>query len=120
MTTKEELVLNIKEWLQLENEMKTLQKELKQRRLRKKKLADDLVNIMKDNEVDSFDLSEGKILYTKRKVKAPLSKKHLKDYLHKYFSQDADVNPDEVCDFILENRLEKENESIRHKPNKNM
>ena len=120
MTTKEELVANIKEWMRIEKEMSALQKELKNRRIRKKELSDGLVNIMKDNEVDSFDLSDGKILYTKRKVKAPLSKKHLSDYLHKYFSQHANVNPDEVCEYILENRKEKENESIRHKPNKNM
>ena len=36
MATKEELVNNIKEWMQIEDEMKVLQKELKERRIKKK------------------------------------------------------------------------------------
>ena len=120
MATKEELVSNIKQWMLLESEMKVLQKELKQRRGQKKILADNLVTIMKQNEIDCFDLSEGKLLYTKTRIKAPLSKKHLMECLEKYFAQDAEIKPDDVCDFILNNRLVKENESIRHKPNKNI
>ena len=36
-----------------------------------------LVDIMKTNNVDCFDVKNGKLIYTKKKVKAPLSKKHL-------------------------------------------
>ena len=118
MATKEQLIDNIKSWMRIDNEMKQLQKELKQRRVEKKLLADSLVEIMKDNEIDCFDLTEGKLLYTKTKVKTALSKKHIMKCLEKYFSQDPNVQPAEVCDFILENRETKENEGIRHKPNK--
>ena len=117
MTTKEELVANIKEWMKIEQEMKTLQREIKERRLKKKQLADKLVVIMKENDIDCFDLSEGKLIYTKRKVKAAISKKHLSECLEKYFSQDSHINSEQVCEYILENRTIKENESIRHKPN---
>ena len=48
MATKEQLVNNIKAWMTIDEEMKTLQKELKERRLRKKALTDSLVTIMKD------------------------------------------------------------------------
>jgi len=120
MSTKEELVSNIKEWMKVESDMKALQKNLKECRARKKSLADGLVTIMKTNEIDCFDLSEGKLLYTKTKVKAPVNKKHLMVCLEKYFSQDSNINTDEVCNYILENRSVKENESIRHKPNKNI
>ena len=34
-----------------------------------------LVNIMKENEIDCFDISDGKLMYTKSKVKQALSKK---------------------------------------------
>ena len=73
MTTKEELVTNIKGWMQIDQEMKVLQRELKERRQRKKELTDSLVEIMKTNEIDCFDMSDGKIIYTKNKVRAPLS-----------------------------------------------
>jgi hypothetical protein len=64
MATKEELVNNIKEWMQIEDEMKVLQKELKERREKKKLLTSTLVDIMKTNEIDCFDMTEGKISYT--------------------------------------------------------
>ena len=84
MTTKEELVTNIKGWMQIDQEMKMLQRELKERRQRKKELTNALVEIMKTNEIDCFDMSDGKIIYTKNKVRAPLSKKHLIECLGKY------------------------------------
>ena len=120
MTTKEELVENIKCWMQVDTEMKLLQKELKERRLRKKQLTESLVEIMKSNEIDAFDITEGKLIYTANRVKAPLSKKHLVDCLEKYFASEPGIKADEVSNFILESRTIKTNESIRHKPQKNI
>ena len=118
MTTKEELVDNIKNWMQIDTEMKLLQKELKDRRMRKKQLTESLVEIMKSNEIDCFDITEGKIIYTTNKVKAPLSKKHLTECLDKYFAAETSIKADEISNFILESRVVKTNESIRHKPQK--
>ncbi len=118
MASKEELVQTIKRWMTVDNEIKQFQKEVKEKRKEKKDLADKLVSVMKDNEIDCFDLSEGKLIYTKTRVKTALSKKYLLDCLEKYFSQNSDVDSDQVCEFILENRGIKENENIRHKPNK--
>ena len=47
MTSKENLSANIKKWLQIEKEMKLLQKELKDRRKQKNDLTNVLVDIMK-------------------------------------------------------------------------
>ena len=117
MATKEELVNTIKGWMQIDSEMKLLQKELKERRLKKKHLTEALVEIMKTNEIDCFDISEGKIIYTANKVKAPLSKKHLNECLAKYFASNPHIQADDVSNFIMESRTVKTNESIRHKPN---
>jgi len=116
--TKEELVNTIQAYLKIDNEMKMLQKEMKDRRTIKKSLTDKLVNVMKDNEIDCFDISEGKILYQKNKVKTPLSKKHLIECLNKYFEQTPGIQAEEVTNFILDNRTEQVKESIRHKPQK--
>ena len=115
MATKEELVNNIKEWMQIEDEMKVLQKELKERRDKKKLLTATLVDIMKTNEIDCFDMTEGKISYTKSKVKQPLSKKYLMDCLGKYFEENPNVQADDVANFVMENRQVKTTEGIRHK-----
>ena len=115
MTTKDELVENIKSWMKIDTEIKMLQKELKQRRELKKQLSSSLVDIMKTNEIDCFDMANGKLIYTKNKVKSALSKKHLEECLTQYFAQHPDVNPSEVSEFILDKRVVKVNEGIRHK-----
>ena len=65
--TKEQLVATIKEWIQTESEIKLLQKEIKMRRARKKELSEMLVSTMKDNEIDCFDINDGKIIYSQNK-----------------------------------------------------
>ena len=71
---KKKLIDNVKNWITLDTEIKHLQKLAKEKRKEKKTYTEALVNIMRDNEIDCFDIHDGKLLYTKRKVKAPLSK----------------------------------------------
>ena len=47
---KEILIQNIREWLQIDNELKELRRAAKERRERKKELTNDLVDIMKNLE----------------------------------------------------------------------
>ena len=115
MTTKDELVSNIKGWLKIDNEMKVLQQELKQRRELKKQLTETLVDTMKKNEIDCFNMSQGKIIYTKNKVRAPLSKKYLIGCLEKYFSEIPNVEASDITEFIMDNREVIYKDNIRHK-----
>ena len=119
MATKEDLVNYIKEWMTVEDEMKVLQKELKERRIKKKALTESLVDIMKTNDIDCFDMTGGNIIYTKNKVKQPLSKKYLMDCLGKYFEENPNVQADDVANFEMENRQVQLKEGIRHKIQKN-
>lgn len=111
---KEELVDRIKEWINIDNELKELQKASKERRLRKKELTDTLVHVMKDNEIDCFDVKEGKLIYTQNKVKTSLSKKKLLLALQSYYKDDP-IQCKNVSEFILNSREEKINETIRRK-----
>ena len=122
MATKEELVTNIKGWMQADEEIRVLNRELKERRARKKEYTDALVGIMKDNEIDCFDMTAGKIIYTKSRVKAPLSKKHLLTCLEQYRAANPQCNlpAGEVGQFILDSREAKVKEGIRHRPQKNV
>jgi hypothetical protein len=117
MTTKDELVVLIKEWVSLDNEIKTLQREAKERKEKKKELSDKLVDIMKDNEIDCFDMSEGKLIYAKNKVKSALSKKHIMSALSKFFDNDEQTAQD-VSQFIMDTRETKVKETIRRKQQK--
>jgi len=114
MDNKEILIDNVKEWLTLDNEMKELQKAMKERRKKKKELTSSLVEIMRTNEIDCLDVNDGKLIYTKRKVKAPLSKKHLLGSLAKYFKNDRE-RIQELTTFILDSREEKIKENIKRK-----
>ena len=70
---------------------------------------------MKTNEIDCFDINNGKILFCKNKVKAPLNKAYLLSTLEKYFKNHPNVNATEVSDFVLDNREIIIKENIRRK-----
>ena len=55
-----EIVDNIKTWVGLNNKIKVLQKELTMMR-KEKTITDKLVEVMKNNDIDEFDLNGGKI-----------------------------------------------------------
>tara|TARA_Y100000768_G_C23938649_1_gene663931 strand:- start:1130 stop:1474 length:345 start_codon:yes stop_codon:yes gene_type:complete len=114
MADKQELITNVKNWITLDSEIKQLQKLMKEKRKAKKAYTESLVNIMRDNEIDCFDIQDGKLLYTKKKVKAPLSKKHLLSSLSNYFKDNKDLIT-ELGEFILNSREEKIKENIRRK-----
>ena len=121
MSSKKEIVSkNIKGWLQLDKEIQILQKELKDRKKKKENYTKGLLEIMKSNEIDCFDITEGKILYTQSNVKKPLNKQHLLESLSKYFQENPDIPTDDIVKYILENRETNVKESIRHKPPKNV
>ena len=116
-TTKEELVSLIKEWVTLDNDIKTLQKEVKERKEKKKQLSDMLVEVMKDNEIDCFEMSEGKLIYSQNKVKSALSKKHIMNALSTFFDNDKQT-AQEVSQYIMDSREVKIKETIRRKQQK--
>jgi hypothetical protein len=115
--TKEQLVNIIKEWVKLDNEIRKLQAEILSRKKSKSKMSTQLISVMKQNEIDCFDLKDGQILYTKKNVKKPITKKVLLNILNKYYNGDY-MKACEVNDFILSNREEIVHETIIHKIDK--
>ena len=115
MSTKDKLVQNVKAWLTNDKELKALQTQIKERKKKKAELTEILVDIMKTNEIDCFDITGGKIMYTQNRVKSALNKKHLMDSLEKYFENNPNVQTEELSKFILDSRSIKTTESIRHK-----
>ena len=116
---KEKLIGRIKQWITTDDEIKQLQRQIKEKRVEKKDITETLVEVMRSNEIDCFDLDSkgGKLIYTKKKIKQSLSKKHLMTCLMQYFKEDSNQAKD-VSDFILNNRTEKIKENIRRKMKK--
>lgn len=113
---KELIVDSIKEWIKIDNELKEIQRAAKERRARKKEITNVLVNIMRDNEIDCFDVNseDGKLIYTQNKVKTGITKKYLMDTLSNFYKECPDKGR-EVAEFILNNRGETVKENIRRK-----
>ena len=109
---KTELVGSIKEWIRLDNEIRNLNKEIRDRKTQMTKISQNLMSTMKDNNIDEFNVKEGKLIYSKKLVKKPITKKYLTDVLLKYYKGD-DEQATELNSFINENREATTKETIR-------
>jgi hypothetical protein len=114
LETKEELIQIIKEWIRLDNDISKLNKELKESKQKQKMITQSLLNVMKDNSLDCFDINGGRILYKKSKVIKPINSKTLNTTLQKYFINNP-TQAEDVAKFILENRENTVKETIRRK-----
>lgn len=114
METKEQLVKAIKDWVKLDNEIRTLKKEEEQRKNDKKNISNILMEIMKKNEIDVFDINDGQICYSKKNIKKPITQKILMNVLSDYFKGDM-LKASELNEFIRDNREEVVQETIVRK-----
>jgi hypothetical protein len=114
METKEQLVNTIRKWIKIDNEIRALQKESNKRRADKKKISNDLIDVMKKNEIDCFDINDGQLLYSKKNVRKPITQKVLLDILSNYYQGDT-LKASEVNNFIMENRESTTRETIVRK-----
>ena len=111
--TKAQLVQYIKSWIEVDNDMRKLQKDMKTLWDNKKTLTDALVNVMKSNEIDVFDINDGKLVYAKTKVKVPINKTNLFAVLMQHYNDEEAAK--KLREFIMDSRQEKIMESIRRK-----
>jgi hypothetical protein len=111
LKTKEQLIKTIKEWVKIDNDIRAIKKEATLREKEKKEISKKLMEVMRDNEIDCFDLKDGQITYTKKNVKKPITKKSLLDILSKYCNGDT-IKAIEINNFIMDNREEVVKESI--------
>lgn len=117
MGDREKLINDVGRWIKIDEDMKEYRKEMKNLRKEKKEITNNLVNVMKENQIDCFDVKNGKLIYTKSKTKKPLSKTHLLESLKKYFINDPNMSNIvvDISKFIMNSREEKINESIKMK-----
>ena len=116
METREQLVGLIKDWIECDNRINEVQRMAKEHKENKKRLTLQLVKVMKDHEIDCFDINNGKIIYSQNKVKSGLNKKHLLTCLSKYFeNSDNPELANDITKFILESRETKIKDNIKMK-----
>lgn len=117
METKEQLVNNIKEWIKIDNEISQLKIDIKDKNNKKKALTTNLVDVMKTNKIDCFDINGGALVYKTNKVKKPINGKSLLVALQNYYKNDTKIAED-ITKHVLDSREEQIKETIKRKIDK--
>jgi seryl-tRNA synthetase len=114
MNTNPGLVDVVKQWVQTDNKIIQLNKMMKDLRQEKKRLNEEMIRTMKQNEIDIFDIKDGQIKYKLEKKKEPLTQKKLLSILEKH-PQLGKEQVQVLNDFVYENRAETIKETICRK-----
>jgi hypothetical protein len=117
MEVKEQLVTNIKDWINIDNEISQLKQEIKERNNKKKFLTENLVTVMKTNNIDCFDINGGALIYKKNKIKKPINGKTLLSALQNYYKNDSKI-AEEITKHVMNSREEQVKEIIKRKIDK--
>jgi hypothetical protein len=117
METLDQLKHTVREYVKIDNEMKALNNELKQRRKEKGDLSKKLVEVMRQNQLDIFDIKNGQIMYVKKSIKKPVSQKHLLTILSTYYENDVS-EAKRMHQYIMDNRIETVSETIERRIDK--
>lgn len=92
----------IKRWLELDDDIKTLQKAIKDRKTLKNELTPEILEFMDQHDIKDLNTRDGRLQYSKSTTKKALNKKTLTNRLTDFFK---DLSKGEkVADFILNNR----------------
>lgn len=114
-SSADSLKRQIREWIAIDNEIRRMKRELRQKTQDKEKMTAGLIANMKSRNIDVLNLGgDGQIVYESRKVKKPVTQKMLLNLLATYFDGDT-KEAAKVNSFILENREEVVKEALVRK-----
>ena len=106
---------HIKDWVLCDQEIASLERQIKSKKQAKRELSSNLMEIMSQHKIDCFDMQNGsKIVYSRREMKKPISGKKMHELLAKYFQGNEDQVHD-LQNYIMENRDVVVRESILRK-----
>ena len=108
---------NIKMWLKMDDDIKTLQNALKEIKKKKEEMTPKILIFMKNNELKHLDTNDCKIQYKSSFVSKPLNKKMIINRLGDYF-KDFEKGANAAA-FILENREKEEKIRLTRSKRKN-
>ena len=100
---KENLQTSVKEYLSIDDQITALNKAVKERREKKKKLSQEILGLMKQFEINNMNTSNGKLVYSVTKTKEPLTRKSLVRTLNIYFNDNSE-KANELSKFVMDNR----------------
>ena len=116
-STKDELIMTVKEWIKIDNDITKLKLETKEKTNKKKELTELLVNVMKNNLIDCFDINGGALVYKQKKNRQSISGKYLLSQLEEYYKDQPELAK-EIAKKVLDNRIEVVKDEIKRKIDK--
>ena len=99
---KTQLKQIVKEYMEIDNEISTLQKALKERKEKKEKLSKLILGTMKNQDIQQMNINNEKLIYQVTQYKTPLTKPYLNNVLSEFFK--SEDNAQTVVEHILGNR----------------
>ena len=115
---KDQLKTDVKSYLEIDDQIKALNKAVAERRKQKKKLSETILQTMKKFEIDNMNTKNGRLIYNVKTNLKPLNKKNLLTGLNLYF-KDEDKST-EVSKIVLSNREKVEKISLKRTINNNL
>lgn len=114
---REKMKKEVRQYIELDDKIKALNKASKEFRKNKDKIADSILQTMKQFEINDVNIKSGKLTYNKKTTKKPLNKKNLLTGLTLYFKEDVDRAKD-CSKFVLDTREDIVKTSLKRTINK--
>jgi hypothetical protein len=114
---KEKLQSNVKEYLELDEQIVALKKAVKERNDSRKKLSEEILDIMKKIDINHMNIKDGKLVSKVTNNFNSLTHRSLNDSLQNIFKND-DEALQKAFNTILENREKVEKITLKHVKNK--
>ena len=111
-----EFKIKVKEWLALDDDIRTLRQAIRERDKKKKELTPLILEFMNQNKISDLNTENGKLQYRSSLYKKPLNQKTIQNRLASFFK---DIKKGEtVANYLLENRERVERVSLRRRIDK--
>ena len=93
----------VTQYLEIDTQIDTLQKALRERKKKKDELSKIILGTMKDNDIDQMNLKGNKFIYQVSEYKTPINKNYLNSIFNKYFNNNEEKT-NELIEHIFNNR----------------
>ena len=117
LINKQALQQNVKDYLEIDDQIKALNKAIKERRKKKTELSNEILVTMKKFEINNMNTKNGKLIYAVSKSKKGLNTKSLIKGLNLYFKDELKAT--EVGKIVMDSREVVEKVSLRRTVTKN-
>lgn len=104
---------SVKEWVSMDNQIKTLSDKLRLLRAEKNKIGDDILAYVETNELSNavINISDGRLKFTTSRQLSPLTAKHVEECLLKCIGDSSQVSA--IMKYIKDTRSVKETPDIK-------